>query len=59
MADWFDYWIDTYAHPNTHLYANEWKTGPRARRAIVGAIERGTKSRVHNVAIYEVERDDA
>ncbi len=55
VAEWFDYWIDTYSHPDTRLYANRWTQANKARqRATVGTIEQGGSPH-----IYEIERSDA
>ena len=49
-ADWFDYWIDTYAHPKTSLFANMWER-PGGLRAVIGAVEQGGDAH-----IYDIER---
>ena len=56
VADWFDYWIDTYAHPLTSLYANRWaitSLGGKPR-AVIGTVERGGVPH-----IYDIERSSA
>ena len=53
-ADWFDYWIDTYANPLTSLFANKWARADGKGRATIGAIENGG-----NAHIYDIERSSA
>ncbi len=49
-ADWFDYWIDTYAHPKTSLFANRWKR-EGVWRPTIGTVEQGGDAHV-----YDIER---
>lgn len=56
-ADWFDYWIDTYANPATKIFAHTWsrkESGPlgiHPQRAVIGIDENGTDAH-----LYDIER---
>ena len=51
VADWFDYWIDTYANPATQLFAHPGRKEPGPRHAVIGIDENGTDAH-----LYEIER---
>lgn len=53
-ADWFDYWIDTYRHPGTSIFANFWNRTDGEPRAIVGIVEQGGDAH-----IYDMERSSS
>lgn len=50
-ADWFDYWIDTYRHAGTVIFASQWARTEGEPRAIVGIVEQGADAH-----IYDIER---
>ena len=54
VAEWFDYWIDTYRHPGTAIFADRWSRPRGEPRAVVGIVEQGAKSH-----IYDIERSSA
>ncbi len=53
-ANWFDYWIDTYRHPGTAIFASQWTRTEGEPRAIVGIVEQGAESH-----IYDMERSSS